>query len=167
MSKISKYLTYKEVTKSNTALRRGIDNTPNKMQLEELKNIGEKIFDPVREFIGKALGVTSGFRSYKLNKAINRGRVVASQHTEGQALDIDADVYGNGTNGEIFHFIKDSLEFDQLIAEFKQGDQPAWIHVSLKKSGNNRGEVLIAKKSGRRTVYMKYTEDLYNKTYKN
>ena len=135
--KLSKYLTLKEGIKSNTAIKNGIDNTPNNEQLENMKHIAQNIFDPVREFVGAPLGCNSFLRVSKLNKMV--GGSPSSQHVKGQAIDIDCDVYGNGSNSDVFHFIKNNLEWDQLIWEYTQSDgEPAWVHVSLKKSGNRR-----------------------------
>lgn len=159
---LSKYLSLKEAITSRTAKKYGIDNTPNEDQKESLKLLAVNIFDPVREFIGRPLGVNSAFRSEELNRKILGAK--NSQHTKGEALDIDADVYGNGDNESIFFFIKDNLNFDQLIAEHKQSGKPAWVHVSYKKEGN-RGQVLIATKRGRKTVYIPYSKKQYNQIY--
>ena len=141
--KISKYLTLAEATKSQTAIRKGIDNMPNADQLLAMKWVASEIFDPVREFVGGPLHASSFFRSPELNAAIG-GSSTTSQHMKGEAIDIDCDTYGNGTNKEVFDFIRKKLEFDQLIGEYPNvaGDF-AWVHVSLKRSGRNRKQVLI------------------------
>lgn len=148
--RISKYLTYREVVRSATAKRRGINNTPSKAVLENLKDVALNVFDKVREHIGGPLGVTSGYRSKELNIAI--GGAKYSDHMTGKALDIDVDVYGHGTNAEVFNYIKDNLEFDKLIWEFGDNNEPAWVHVSYDPK-RNRGIVLKAYKEGRRTKY--------------
>lgn len=142
MEKISQFLTYKEGIKSPTALRLGIDNEPNPEQLENMKYVAKEIFDPVRVFVGGPLAATSFFRSKELNDAIP-GSSKTSQHMSGEAIDIDCDVFGYGTNKDIFDFIRNTLIFDQVINEYpdKFGN-PSWIHVSKSKTGN-RGEVLV------------------------
>lgn len=142
MEKISKYLTYKEAIKSPTALRLGIDNEPNPEQLENMRYVAKEIFDPVREFVGGPLAATSFFRSKELNDAVP-GSSKTSQHMTGQAIDIDCDVYGYGKNIEVFDFIRTSLIFDELIAEYvDRFGNPSWVHVSKSKTGN-RGQVLV------------------------
>jgi hypothetical protein len=86
--------------------------------------------------------VSSGYRSAELNTAIGGSK--RSQHVEGRALDLDADVYGRCTNAQIFRYIKDNLEFDQLIWEFGDEDNPDWVHVSYVYDGNNRKRCLKA-----------------------
>jgi zinc D-Ala-D-Ala carboxypeptidase len=154
MEKISKYLSYQEAIKSPTALRLGIDNEPNPEQLENMKHVAKEIFDIVREECVKgALAATSFFRSKELNDAVP-GSSATSQHMTGEAIDIDADVYGVGSNLEIFHFIKDNLIFDQNILEYPDRfGNPSWVHVSKRRNGN-RGEVLVKLK----TRYIKYRD---------
>jgi len=164
METISKYISYSEATKSDTAIKNGIDNIPNAEELSAMKNVAVKVFDKVREWLKNPLGITSFFRCEKLNSLI--GGSDTSQHRFGEAIDIDCDKYGFGTNIDIFNYIKDNLEFDQLIAEFKQGNQPAWIHVSLKLQGKQRREILIARKdANNRTEYLKYTKELFKQIY--
>lgn len=144
--KISKYITFEEATKSQTAIRLGIQNQPDKNQLESMKYVATNIFDVVREFVGGPLHASSFFRSEKLNAAIG-GSSKTSQHMKGEAIDIDCDTFGNGTNNEVFNFIKDGLEFDQLIGEYPDASGKwSWVHVSLKKSGN-RKQVLVKLKN--------------------
>ena len=151
--KLSEHLTIKEVTKSATATRLGIDNTPTASHLHCLKLIAEAIFEPVRNHFNVPIAVTSGYRSKALNDAIKGSS--RSQHCTGQALDIDADVFGGVTNKEIFEFIKNNLDFDQLIWEFGNDNNPAWVHVSYADE-TNRGQVLIAYSDGGRTKYKKF-----------
>lgn len=140
--KISRYLSLEEATKSQTAIKLGIDNTPNESQLANMKMVANEIFDKVREHVGGPLYASSFFRSAKLNSAIV-GSSKTSQHMKGEAVDLDADVFNNGTNVDIFYFIKENLVFDQVIGENpnKDGDF-AWVHCS-KTMGKNRGEVLV------------------------
>lgn len=160
MEKISKYLTYSEVVYSDTAIRLGIDNSPDAIQLENIKYIAQKIFDPCREFVNGPLRSSSFFRSKELNKAIGGAHkyvnglyVATSQHCKGEAIDIDCDFYKNGTNGDVFYFIKNNLDFDQLIWEYGTDEDPNWVHVSLRKDGKNRKQVLRCSKVNGRTVY--------------
>lgn len=156
MTRISKYVSYNEAVKSQTAERLGIDNTPNAQEIKNMQFIGTRIFDRVRLFVGGFLFVSSFFRCKLLNMAI--GGSERSQHCEGLAIDIDADVYQtNGkTNKDIFYFILKNLEFDQLIWEFGDNNQPAWVHVSLRPDGKNRKQVLVAKKVNMKTVYQPF-----------
>jgi len=146
--KLSKNLSLSEVIKSNTAIKNGIDNSPTLVHLNNLEILAEKIFQPIREHFGVPIGISSGYRSKALNKAIP-GSSKTSQHCKGQALDLDADIYGKVTNKEIFDFIKDNLEYDQLINEYNY----SWIHVSY--SENNRKQVLKTSKVGGKTIYTK------------
>lgn len=146
MVKISKYLTYDEAIKSPTALRLGISNEPNPQQLENMKYVATEVFDKVRDFVGGPLHASSFFRSKELNDAVP-GSSKTSQHMTGEAIDIDADTFRNGTNLEIFDFIRTNLIFDQVINEYpdKFGN-PSWVHVSKSRSGN-RGQVLVKLKA--------------------
>lgn len=148
--KLSENLTLAEVTKSNTAIKNGINNNPSDEHLSNLVDIAEKVFQPLRDHFGVPIGITSGYRSLELNKLI--GGSLTSQHSKGQALDLDADVFGGVTNSEIFEFIRDNLEFDQLINEFPKGYEPSWVHVSYKREGN-RKQVLQAKRINGKTEY--------------
>ncbi len=150
--KLTKNLSLAEVTKSATAIRMGIANTPSATHLIALKEVSKNIFQPCREHFGKPLAVTSGYRSEALNEAINGSKT--SQHSKGEALDLDADVFGGFSNAELFNYIKDHLDFDQLIWEFGNNNNPAWVHCSYKTRGN-RNEVLIAIKTNNQTTYRK------------
>lgn len=151
MTKVSEHLSLKEVTKSNTAQRRGIDNTPTVAHLVALKEVAENIFEPLRLHFGVPIGVSSGYRGKELNEAIGGSK--RSQHCNGQALDLDADIYGKITNADIFNRIKNHLDFDQLIWEFGTDEEPAWVHVSWVADGLNRGETLKAYKANGKTKY--------------
>ena len=154
MMKLTTNLSLAEVTYSATALRKGIANEPTVTHLINLKAVAENIFQPCRDYFGKPLAVTSGYRSKELNELIGGSKT--SQHSKGEALDLDADVYGGLTNRELFLFIKDNLEFDQLIGEFPNDmGEFAWVHCSYKAEGN-RGEVLVAYKEGGKTRYTKW-----------
>ena len=147
--KISDHITYAEAIHSQTAKRKGIDNTPNPAQVENMKIIAEKVFEPLRRWVGGPIKGNSFFRSSELNTAI--GGVASSQHCKGQAIDID-DVYGCKTNAEMFTYIREILDFDQLIWEFGTDMNPNWIHVSYVSKEDNRNRCLKAYK------------DEYNKT---
>lgn len=152
--KLSKNLSLQECTKSLTAIRLGIENTPSEEAIDSLRRIAREVFQPLRDHYRTPIGVSSGFRSEELNRAI--GGVSSSQHCKGEALDIDADIYGGLTNKQVFDYIRDNLEFDQLIWEFGDESTPDWVHVSLKSDGN-RCQVLKASKKGKRTVYTDIT----------
>ena len=141
--KLSKNLSLSECTKSNTANRLGINNTPDdEWIVENLKGIAEEVFQPIRNAFKCPIYVSSGYRSEELNRAI--GGSIRSQHVQGRALDLDADVFGGCTNGEIFQYILNNLTFDQLIWEFGDQDNPDWVHVSYVRDGVNRGRCLKA-----------------------
>jgi hypothetical protein len=140
--KLSKNLSLAEVTKSTTAKRLNIDNTPDEWVTENLRQVAINVFQPLRDAFGCPIYVSSGYRSADLNSAIGGSR--RSQHVEGRALDLDADVYGNCTNSQIFNYIRENLEFDQLIWEFGDQDNPDWVHVSFVYGGVNRGRCLKA-----------------------
>ena len=150
--KLSKNLSLSECTKSNTASRLGINNTPDdEWIVENLKGIAEEVFQPIREAFKCPIYVSSGYRSEELNVAI--GGSVRSQHVQGRALDLDADVFGRCTNGQIFQYILNNLTFDQLIWEFGDQDNPDWVHVSYVRDGVNRGRCLKACRDEKGKVY--------------
>lgn len=150
---LSDNLSLAEAISSATALRKGIANKPTQQHLLNIKEVALHIFQPCREHFGKPLRVTSGYRSEELNKAI--GGSSKSQHSKGEALDMQSTK--GYTNKELFMFIKDHLNFDQLIGEFPDNvGEFAWVHCSYKKEGN-RGEVLIAyKDENNKTKYTKW-----------
>ena len=140
--KLSKNLSLSEVTKSLTANRLGISNEPDDWAKENLRQVAINVFQPLRSAFGCPIYVSSGYRSPDLNSAI--GGSSRSQHMEGRALDLDADVFGNCTNSQIFNWIKENVEFDQLIWEFGDEDNPDWVHVSYVYGGDNRCRCLKA-----------------------
>lgn len=146
--KISKYLTLKEATYSQTAITKGIDNTPDLDQIENMKHVAVNVFDRVRDFVGGPLYASSFFRSKALNKAIG-GSSVTSQHMKGEAIDIDCDLFKVGNNLDVFNFILENLKFDQLILEYPdEHGMPSWVHVSLcRDPKKNRREVLVKLKA--------------------
>ena len=149
--KLSKNLSLNEVIKSNTATRKGIDNSPNNDHLESLEDIAKDIFQPLRDDLG-VIYVSSGYRSDALNKAIGGSR--KSQHSKGEALDLDNDnKNGAASNTEIFNYIKDNLDFDQLIWEFGTDVKPDWVHVSYTTKRPNRNQILKAYRQSGKTKY--------------
>jgi len=146
--KISRHLNLEDCTKSQTAIRLGIKNTPNDVQLQNMIEVA-KIFDVVKDKFPSAL-VSSFFRNDALNKAI--GGAIGSQHAKGQAIDIDSP--NNEFNRLIFEFIRENFETDQLIFEFGNDLNPDWVHVSI--SDKPRKQVLRAIKQGKKTVYVNY-----------
>jgi hypothetical protein len=150
--KISQHLSLSEVTRSETAKRKGISNTPTAEHLDNFKLLAEKVFEPIRLHFGVPIHISSGYRSKELNDAI--GGSQTSQHSKGQAIDIDMDGSTNGvTNKMIYDFIKEKLDFDQLIWEFGTDLNPDWVHVSYTKTGN-RKQKLKAVRSGGKTTYL-------------
>lgn len=142
---LSQHLTLNECIKSNTATRLGISNTPGEDHLANLKEVAEYVFEPIRNHFKVPIGISSGYRSPRLNKAVKGS--LTSDHCKGMALDLDAEIFGGVTNAEIFHFIKDNLEFKQLIWEYGDDNEPAWVHVSFDKN-NNMKKVLKTLKGG-------------------
>ncbi len=150
---LSKNLALAEVTRSETAKRKGISNMPTPEHLENFKKLAENVFQPIREHFGVPIHISSGYRSAALNKAV--GGSASSQHCTGEAIDIDMD--GTAiTNAQIFNFIKDNLNFDQMIWEFGTDTNPDWVHVSYESTGKQRKQILVAKRVGGKTTYVPY-----------
>ena len=147
---ISKHISYKEGVHSITAIRKGIDNAPTAEQLHFMEIIAEEVFEPLRAYVGGPIKINSFYRSPELNKAI--GGSSKSQHCNGQAIDID-DTFGKATNAEMFHWIKENLDFDQMIWEFGDDDNPDWVHVSYVSKEKNRNRCLKAYKENGKTKY--------------
>ena len=150
MERISKHITYKEAIRSNTALRLNINNIPNDYEISNMVGIASNVFEPLREYVGGPIKINSMFRSEALNRAI--GGSSRSQHCQGRAIDLD-DTFGHKTNAEMFNYIKNNLNFDQLIWEFGDDTNPDWIHVSFVSNDENRGRCLKAEKVNGRTSY--------------
>jgi hypothetical protein len=149
---LSKNLALAEVMRSETAKRRGISNMPTPEHIENFKKLAEKVFQPIREHFGVPIHISSGYRSSALNKAV--GGSSSSQHCSGEAIDIDMDGTPNGvTNKMVFDYIKNNLEFDQLIWEFGTNENPDWVHVSYESTGKQRKQVLKAIRSNGSTQY--------------
>jgi len=132
VKKISEHISYKEATFSETAKKLKLKNKPSEEQLENMKAV-----------------VNSFFRSEEVNTAIKGS--LKSLHMQGQAIDIDS--LGGKTNAEMFLYIKDNLDFDQLIWEFGNEKEPNWLHVSYKNKDDNRKQVLQAYRERGRVKY--------------
>ena len=154
MVKISKHISYKEATRSATALRLGIENVPNEYQLQNMEMVAKHVFEPLREAVDAPIKINSFFRCEELNKAI--GGSTKSQHCQGRAIDID-DVYGNVSNAFMYYYIKDNLDFDQLIWEFGTDHNPDWVHVSYVDADSNRKRCLKAIRENGKTKYIDIT----------
>lgn len=157
MMRISKNFTLAELTKSNTATRLGISNTPDKEGIHKLRLLATELLQPLRNAVG-ALRVTSGYRSESLNKAI--GGSNKSQHTKCEAVDLQFVKRGRMDNMKIFNaIINHALEFDQCILEFggataeKDSDNPDWIHLSWKVTENRRQILVAYKDENNKTKY--------------
>ena len=147
---ISKHISYKESVYSITATRRGINNIPDDEQLTNMELVAEEVFEPLREWVGGPIKINSFFRCPKLNKAI--GGSSKSQHCYGQAIDID-DTFRKASNADMYNYIKDNLEFDQLIWEFGDNKNPDWVHVSYVSPEENRNRCLKAYRDKGKTKY--------------
>jgi len=153
--KISEHLDLSEVTRSETAKRKGISNEPTAEHLENFKKLAENIFEPIRNHFNVPIHISSGYRSKALNTSI--GGSLTSQHCSGEAIDIDMDGSSNGvTNKMVFDFIKANLNFDQMIWEFGNSSNPDWVHVSYESTGKQRKQILKATKTGGATKYSPY-----------
>jgi zinc D-Ala-D-Ala carboxypeptidase len=147
---ISKHISNKEGVYSRTATRLDIDNTPTKEHKQNMIKVAEEVFEPLRAYVGGPIKINSFYRSPKLNKAI--GGSAKSQHCHGQAIDLD-DTFGRATNAEMFEFIKKHLDFDQIIWEFGDDENPDWVHVSYVSEEKNRNRCLKAYKKSGKTNY--------------
>lgn len=148
--KISEHLELSELIRSESAKRNGLSNMPTLEHIENLKKLADKIFEPIRNYFCKPIRISSGYRSRDLNAKI--GGANTSQHSTGEAIDIDMD--GTDiTNKEIFDYIKKNLSFDQLIWEFGTDKNPDWVHVSYESNGKQRKQILKATKQNGKTYY--------------
>lgn len=157
--KISKYFTLEELIRTSPANEAklkalSLNNLPNAAVVTNLTTLAKVVLDPVREFIGGPLAVTSGYRSPKLNEII--GGAPASQHMVGCAVDVDAHVHKVGTNAQIFWCVINRLDFDQVIWEFGTDQEPDWVHISYISPTHNRRKALKAVKEKGKTVYKPY-----------
>ena len=142
--RLTEHFTLEEMVKSQTALRKGLDNNPDAEQLEALVDLCEYVLEPIRKHWSRPVIVSSAFRAPAVNKAI--GSKDTSQHTKGQAADIEIP---GVDNLDLYHWIGQSVEFDQLILEFYSGEPASgWVHVSYVSRETNRRERLRIDKSG-------------------
>ena len=150
MERISEHVSYKEGVRSNTATRLNLDNTPGSYELSNMGILTDNIFEPLRKWVGGPIKINSFFRCENLNKAI--GGSSRSQHCQGRAIDLD-DTFGHKTNAEMFQYIKENLNYDQIIWEFGDDTNPDWVHVSYVSDNENRGRALRAVKENGKTTY--------------
>ena len=153
---ISKHISYKEATRSTTAMRLSVENKPNDYELQNMELIAEKVFEPLRKAVNGPIKINSFFRSEDLNKAI--GGSTRSQHCQGRAIDLD-DTYGYMSNYNMYYYIKNNLDFDQLIYEFGTEKNPDWVHVSYVDADSNRKKCLKAIKENGKTKYIDITNE--------
>ena len=154
--KLSEHLDLSEVTRSESAKRNGISNMPTAEHIANFKLLAEKIFEPIRNHFRVPIIISSGYRSKELNASL-KGASLTSQHCQGEAIDIDMDGTPHGvTNRMVFDYIKDNLNFDQLIYEFGDANNPDWVHVSYESTGNQRKQILRATRSNGKTAYSAY-----------
>jgi hypothetical protein len=154
--KLSEHLSLSEVIRSESAKRKGISNMPTPEHIENFKLLAEKVFQPIREHFRCPIHISSGYRSKELNATIP-GASLTSQHCTGEAIDIDMDGTPNGvSNRMVFDYIKDNLEWDQLIYEFGDKQNPDWVHVSYESSGKQRKQILRAVRTNGKTSYLPY-----------
>lgn len=147
--KLSQNFSLAELTKSETAIRRDIDNTPSDEVISNLTTLCNMVLQKVRNSHG-VVTVTSGYRSPELNKAI--GGSTTSDHCKGLAVDFEVPGLDNK---QLALWIQDNLIFKQLILEFYEDGIPnsGWVHCSFEE-GNNNNQVLRAVKEGKKTVYL-------------
>ena len=148
--RISKHFSLAELCNSAEGKRQGISNVADEKSIKNLTLLAENILEPIREYFDKPIHIISGYRSAVLNKKVGGSKT--SQHLIGQAVDIDND-NTEVSNADIFNYIKDNLKYDQLIWEFGNDENPAWLHVSF--SNKPRKQILKAYKNGLTTVYKK------------
>jgi len=152
--KLSEHLDLAEVTRSDSAKRKGINNMPTPEHIENFKKLAENIFEPIRKHFGVPIYISSGYRSKELNALI--GGVKTSDHCFGMAIDLDQQGHSSGiTNKQVFDFIKSNLKFKQLIWEGGSKQEPDWVHVSYDEK-NLKNEVLLATKVAGKMQYSKY-----------
>ena len=159
--RLTKNFTLHELTKSDTALRLGIDNTPTKEGIIKLRLLAAHLLQPLRNYVG-SIRITSGYRSPKLSKAISGSSGVNSQHCRYEAIDCQHVSRGKIDNLKIYKaLIELDLDYDQCILEFgtpaptakKDTDSPAWIHISWKVTDNRRQTLVAYKDENNKTKY--------------
>ena len=154
MINFSKHVSWKEGVYSRTAERKGLDNIPNAEQKKCMHDVAQSLFEPLREWVGGPIKINSFFRGKPTNTAIGGSKY--SQHMKGQAMDID-DTFGHKTNAEMFHYIKDNLDFDQMVWEFGTeypDGNPNWLHISYVTHRANRKKLTLAVTQKGKTKYI-------------
>ena len=148
--KLTENFSLNELTKSQTAERKGIDNTPGTEHQENLKSLCEMILQPIRDHFGRVVSVSSGYRSQELCVAI--GSSTQSQHAKGQASDFE--IFGV-SNKELADWIDENLDYDQLILEYWNESDPnsGWVHCSYSESNNRRQYLKAYKDENNKTCY--------------
>lgn len=160
--KISDHISFKEATKSATALKHGIDNKPSASQLEIMKHLAWCIFEPIRNWFDTPIFISSFYRSKELNRRI--GGATSSDHMvlgDTAAIDLDQDAYPSSTasNNDIFHWVRKNVEYYKLIAEFPdENGKISWVHISYSTDDSKNMEMrtLIAVKKSGKTHYLNY-----------
>jgi len=156
MEKLSTHFSVWEFERSQTAKRLGIANKMEPEHIENAKALCENVLEPLRKHLNMPIKISSGFRSVELNKAIG-SKTARSQHCKGEAVDIDMDGYYQTTNAEVFRWLLNNTDFDQIIWEFGDDKNADWIHVSYSKSKEKqRNEVLRAVRTDKGVEYHKY-----------
>jgi hypothetical protein len=152
MTQLSKNFTLEEFTFSPTAIKKGISNKPTALDVSNMEALCEHVLEPLREWLNEGsrkkvgIKISSGYRSRQLNEIIGGSK--SSQHMTGQAVDFDL----GEKCADVFQYIRENLEFDQMIWEFGNDNQPDWIHVSYAKNGN-RKQCLRAYRLNGKTQY--------------
>jgi len=150
MKKISEHISFKEATHSQTANKFGLENKPNKDHIKNMEILAEKVFEPLRDWVGGPIKINSMFRSEELNNRI--GGAMSSSHILGNAFDITS--LGKKTNLEMLNYIIKNLDFDQIISEFPNQDgEPRWLHISYLNKKDNRKQALEIKRKGKYYTY--------------
>ena len=144
---LSRHVTIQEFSYSPTAIKKGIHNVMNSIQVNNAIQLCENVFEPIRKHLNAPIKISSGFRCNQLNKLI--GGASVSQHTKGEAFDLEL------TDIKLFDWILKNVEFDQAIYEFGNDTHANWFHISYRK-GNNRKQALRAIKIGGKTQYIPY-----------
>ena len=150
MTQLTKNFSLAELTKSETALRFDMDNAPGAVEIANLTELAGKVLQPVRDHFGKGVKVNSGFRHPDVNAKVGGSKT--SDHCKGQAADLEIP---GVPNAELAQWVKDNLEFTQLILEFYTPGIPdsGWVHVSYDPK-NLKKQVMTATKQNGKTVYL-------------
>lgn len=148
--KLSENFTLSELTKSETALRKGLDNEPTQDVIAALQTLAINVLQPIREHYGRSVKVNSGYRSPEVNASVGGSKT--SDHCKGQAADIE--IVGVA-NADLAKYIEDKLQFTQLILEFYTQGVPdsGWVHVSYDPN-NLKKQVMTAVRRDGKTVYL-------------